>query len=190
MDIFDISQELFHSRVYPGDEAPGYSRKMEIAKNETCNLTVFHMCAHNGTHVDAPWHFIENGKRVEELDLHKLIGPASVVNVSGKLTAGDIGHIMKCSHERLLLKGNAVVTPEAAKELNRHHISLIGVEAQTVGPFDDPEEVHLELLGNEVVLLEGLVLKDVPDGEYLLNAAPLNLGGADGAPCRAVLLRL
>ena len=81
-----------------------------------------------------------------------------------------------------------MVTLKAAKAMNRHGICLVGVESQTVGPEDSPREVHLELLEKEVVLLEGLRLANVPDGIYLLNAAPMNLGGCDGAPCRAVLL--
>ena len=67
-------------------------------------------------------------------------------------------------------------------------IKLIGNESQTVGPENAPKEVHMILLGEEIVLLEGIVLKDVPEGKYLLNAAPLNLGGCDGAPCRAGLI--
>ena len=67
-------------------------------------------------------------------------------------------------------------------------VYLIGNESQTVGPENAPMQVHLILLGAEVVLLEGIRLGEVPEGTYLLNAAPLNLGGSDGAPCRAVLM--
>ena len=69
-------------------------------------------------------------------------------------------------------------------------ILLLGNESQTVGPEDAPMGVHKILLGAGVVLLEGIRLKEVPDGVYLLFAAPLSLGGADGAPCRAVLVKL
>lgn len=65
---------------------------------------------------------------------------------------------------------------------------LLGNESQTVGPEDAPMEVHVILLGAGVILLEGIRLKDVSEGVYLLNAAPLNLSGADGSPCRAVLI--
>ena len=92
--------------------------------------------------------------------------------------------------KRVLFRGRTVITLDAAEELNRREIWLVGVESQTVGPEDAPQEVHFELLGQEVVLLEGIRLNGVPEGTYLLNAAPVNLGGADGAPCRAVLLEL
>lgn len=146
------------------------------------------MCAHNGTHLDAPFHFYKDGKTVDQLDLSKVIGEAKVVSFDGDLTEQDIDRICGDAPKRLLLKGKAVVTLKAAKAMNRHGICLVGVESQTVGPEDSPREVHLELLGKEVVLLEGLRLANVPDGTYLLNAAPMNLGGCDGAPCRAVLL--
>ena len=81
------------------------------------------------------------------------------------------------------------MTLDAAKVFAREKILLYGNESQTVGPLMAPAEVHYTLLGAEVVLLEGIRLQDVPEGIYLLNAAPLNLGGSDGAPCRAVLIR-
>ena len=77
----------------------------------------------------------------------------------------------------------------AARAFAQSGICLIGNESQTVGPEDAPKEVHLILLGAGIVLLEGIVLTDVPEGKYFLSAAPLNLGGCDGAPCRAYLIR-
>lgn len=190
MKIYDITQEVFTCNVFPGDPAPSYERVLEIGKGSICNLTTVSMCAHNGTHLDAPWHFYENGKKVEELDLDRCIGEATVVTMEGELTAEVIRAVMEkeTCRKRLLIRGKAVVTLEAAKEMNRQGILLVGVESQTVGPEDGPAQVHYELLGKEVILLEGLVLEQVPDGNYFLSAAPLKLGGADGAPCRAVLI--
>ena len=78
--------------------------------------------------------------------------------------------------------------PEAAKVFADRKIKLFGNESQTVGPEDAPMEVHLIMLGAEIVLLEGIRLSDVEEGVYILHAAPLNLGGAEGAPCRATLI--
>jgi len=91
--------------------------------------------------------------------------------------------------KRIIMKGNSVVTLELAKIFNRVGIVLVGIEGQSVGPIESPMPVHLELLGRDVVLLEGLVLDEVPVGDYFLSAAPIKLGGSDGAPCRAVLLK-
>lgn len=148
------------------------------------------MCAHNGTHVDAPFHFIEGGRTIDGLELSRVIGGATVVEFHGELLAEDIRRIMKNAQKRILFKGSTLVGLEAARELNRQGVLLVGNESQTVGPEEAPAEVHLELLSAEVALLEGIRLQEVPEGDYLLNAAPLNLGGADGAPCRAVLLKL
>ena len=98
-----------------------------------------------------------------------------------------------CSAEcakRILIKGNMTVTEGAAAVFAGAKIKLLGNESQTVGPIGAPGNVHRILLGADLILLEGLRLGEVPVGSHLLNAAPLNLGGADGAPCRAVLLDL
>jgi arylformamidase len=189
MKLYDITQELFHAKVYPGDEAPSYERTLQIATGDVVNLTVFRMCAHNGTHIDAPYHFIKNGKTVDQIELDRFIGDCTVIEHVGEMTAEDVHRIMTFAKKRILLKGRAVVTLEAAKAFNLYEIYLIGNESQTVGPEDAPMPVHLELLGKEVVLLEGIVLDAVEPGDYWLNAAPINLGGADGAPCRAILIQ-
>ena len=82
------------------------------------------------------------------------------------------------------------MTEEAAKVFAAAGIFLFGNESQTVGPEDAPMAVHLILLGADITLLEGIRLAQVDEGVYLLNAAPINLGGADGAPCRAILISL
>ena len=189
MILYDISQEVFHCEVYPSDPAPKREKVMEISGGDSCNLTKFEMCAHNGTHMDAPYHFIEEGKTVEQLDLGKCIGEALVVEAGGELDQRSAAKIMKSGMKRILIKGKAVVTAEAAEEFNRWQAVLIGVESQSVGPVNSPEQVHRILLSQEVILLEGLVLSEVPEGRYFLSAVPLNLGGADGAPVRAVLVK-
>ena len=93
------------------------------------------------------------------------------------------------SANRILIKGKATLTSAAAQVFADAGIWLYGNESQTVGPEDAPMEVHRILLKEEIVLLEGIRLKNVPEGVYLLHAIPLNLGGADGAPCRATLIR-
>ena len=91
--------------------------------------------------------------------------------------------------ERILVAGPATVTLEAARVFAEGGIRLFGNESQTVGPEDAPMAVHLILLGAGVILLEGVVLSHVPEGKYFLSAAPLKLGGREGAPCRAMLIR-
>ena len=197
MKIYDISQELFGCVVFPGDPVPEKTAISRMSDGALYNLTSLSMCAHNGTHVDAPFHFIADGKTVDQLCLHALIGTAFVVAHEGDISAADANAILRrakaadaMAAKRILIKGKAVVTLQAAQVFADTGVLLVGNESQTVGPEDGPMAVHQLLLGKEVVLLEGIRLAEVPEGVYLLNAAPINLGGCDGAPCRAVLLQM
>ena len=197
MKLYDISQEVFSCAVYPGDPSPEREVMLSIADGAVCNLTAFRMCAHNGTHVDAPFHFLNDGKKIDQVDLARFVGFAYVAEAEGEVTADVARRILKEAREcdaeaaeRILVKGKATVTLEAAKVFAEAGIKLYGNESQTVGPEDAPMQVHLTMLGAEIVLLEGIRLAGVPVGKYLLDTAPINLGGADGAPCRAILIAL
>lgn len=226
MKIYDISQEVFSCKVFPGDPVPARDVLSSMEDGEFYNLTAFHMCAHNGTHVDAPFHFVRDGKTIDEVGLEPFVGMAYVAEHQGVVTAEDAENILrrasqmqarcfgqeclcgqsapneqtvKCESrkqtgniatKRILIKGDAEISLEAAEVFANAGIFLLGNESQTVGPEDAPMAVHLVLLKAGVVLLEGIRLAEVPEGVYMLNAAPLNLGGADGAPCRAVLIEL
>ena len=195
MKIYDISQEVFSCQVYPGDPAPEREILKSMEDGEVYNLTALHMCAHNGTHIDAPFHFVPDGKTVEGIPLEAVVGMAYVAEHHGVVTGEDAVKILEKaknqnpeSAKRILLKGDVEVSMEAAKIFASAGILLLGNESQTVGPQDAPMAVHLTLLGGNVILLEGIRLEAVAEGVYFLNAAPLNLSGADGSPCRAVLV--
>ena len=195
MKIYDISQEVFSCQVYPDDPAPEKKIIRSMEKGEVYNLTAFSMCAHNGTHIDAPRHFIRDGKTVDEKSLEAFIGMAYVAEHSGVVTYNDATEIIEKAKKhnseaakRILIKGDVEVSLEAAKVFASSDILLLGNEPQTVGPQNAPMAVHLALLSADVILLEGIRLAEVSEGIYFLNAAPLNLAGADGSPCRAVLI--
>ncbi len=187
MKLYDITQELFSGKVYPGDMAPSYDRVVAMERGDAYNLTNLTMGVHNGTHIDAPFHFYSSGKTIEELELSRCIGPCTVLEPKD-MDASILKERLKTCQKRILMKGKVEITLEIAKLLNELEILLIGVESQSVGPEEAPMQVHLELLGKEVVLLEGIRLDEVEAGDYFLFAAPLKLGGCDGAPCRAILL--
>ena len=191
MKIYDISQEVFSCAVYPGDPKPEKQTVYSTGAGDLYNLSFFAMCAHNGTHVDAPFHFLHDGKTVDQIDLSHFVGDCFVARHEGDVTAADAKNILKKADgaERILIAGNATVTIEAAEVFAAGGIKLLGNEGQTVGPENAPMQVHLILLRREIALLEGIVLQGIPEGQYFLSAAPLNLGGADGAPCRAYLIQ-
>ncbi len=193
--IYDISQPLFECKVFPGDPKPEKTELMRMNKGDLYNLTAISMCVHNGTHIDAPCHFIKDGKGVDQICLSRFIGPAYVETHNGEVNGADAERIIEHARnahsqawKKILIKGKATVTLEAAIVFAAAGIDLIGNESQTIGPEDAPMAVHLVLLQKEIVLLEGIRLTSVPAGVYLLNCAPLNLTGTDGSPCRAVLM--
>ena len=197
MKIYDISQEVFGSAVYPGDPEPKKETLCSMAKGNLYNLTAFSMCAHNGTHIDAPFHFLEKGKTVESIALERTVGNCFVAEHKGELSADNAEMILQKAKaldpefaKRILIKGNAVVTLAAAEVFSEAGLLLFGNESQTVGPENAPMAVHLKMLGADMAFLEGIRLAEVSEGVYFLNAAPIHLGGADGAPCRAILVEL
>ena len=195
MKIYDISQEVFSCQVYPDDPTPEKKIIKSMEKGEVYNLTEFNMCAHNGTHIDAPFHFIKDGKTVDEICLETFVGMAYVAEHHGIVTGDAAATIIEKAKKqnaeatkRILIKGDVEVSLEAVKVFADSDILLLGNEPQTIGPQNAPMAVHIVLLGANVILLEGIRLAAVSEGVYFLNAAPLNLSGADGSPCRAVLI--
>lgn len=193
MKIIDISQEILSCRVYPGDPKPEAKQISSTEDGENYNLSVFSMCAHNGTHLDAPYHFLPYGKTVEQISLEACVGRCYVARHDGEVTDAEAKEILikaelAGAKERILIAGDAVVTEKAAKLFAEAGILLIGNESQSVGPVEHPMQVHKILLEKNIVLLEGIVLSEVPEGRYFLSAAPLLIAGFEGAPCRAYLI--
>ncbi|MBR6563781.1 MAG: cyclase family protein [Clostridia bacterium] len=193
MKIYDISQEVFSCNVFPGDPTPKNETLCSMDSGDAYNLTAFSMCAHNGTHIDAPRHFIDRGAAVDDLPLECFVGDCYLARCEGDVTEEKALEIMKRAKEaqadeRILLAGDLTVTASAARVFASFGLKLLGNESQTVGPSDSPMEVHKLLLGAGTVLLEGIKLCGIEEGRYHLSAAPLNLASSDGAPCRAYLI--
>jgi arylformamidase len=188
MKIIDITQELFSCSVYPGDTHPSCQQVKTVAK-DGYNLTEMALCAHNGTHIDAPCHFIDSADDVSKIPLDVFYGKCTVVSADGAVDAAQMKAFLESCSERLLFKGECLIADEALDLLSKSHVKLIGVEMQSVSNPDAPKPGHMLLLGKGVIPLEGLVLRDVLPGEYLLSAFPLKLDGSDGSPVRAVLIR-
>lgn len=206
MKIHDISQELLSASVYPGDPEPRAELLSSTKRGDIYNLTALSFCAHNGTHVDAPRHFIDGAQGVDSIPLDRFVGAVYVTTRSGKLAASDAADILDLARaafvassasaldpdgrgRRIIIRGDATVTESCATAFAESGILLLGTESQSVGPLDSPMAVHLSLLSRGVVLLEGLrIPTDLPDGTYLLAAQPISIRDADGSPCRAILI--
>lgn len=190
MKLYDISNELFTANVYPGDPEPEFHPVQRIAGGAACNLTDLRLGTHNGTHMDAPYHFYEDGRTIDQLDLGKCVGPCTLIEHEGEFTRKDVESLAASCQKKLLIKGGTLITADAANALAEYGFEFLGVEGLTVGPLNAPMEVHLILLhpGAEIVIAENLNLSEVPAGDYFLVSVPLKLGGLDGAPCRPILL--
>lgn len=190
--------------VYPGDPAVRVTRALAMARGDAADVTRLDMPAHTGTHVDAPGHVIPGAAGVEALDLDALMGPCRVASVPAATVADGIGpeHLRAlalppaCTRLLLRVRGPGVadpphdapgVTAAGAGWLVDAGVALVGVDTMSVAPPDDPVPTHRILLQAGVVILEGLDLRAVRDGEYTLACLPLLVPGADGAPARAVL---
>ena len=95
MKIYDIAQEVFGCQVFAGDPAPEKKQLCSIEKGDLCNLTAFGMCAHNGTHIDAPFHFIKGGKTVDSIGLDTFVGMAYVAEYCGIVSGTAAAEILE-----------------------------------------------------------------------------------------------
>ncbi len=203
--IYDISRTIFPGMaVWPGDPAFEIIPKGSLAEGSPVNVTHLSLGAHTGTHVDAPYHFTEDGDTLEKVDLAAYWGPAQVVTVSkesGPLFPADFAGVDLGRAPRLLVHSkvssadprvfqNEFVypSPELADRLNAHGVVLFGSDAPSMDAVGAEELTgHHALQRNGILILEGLDLSDVPDGVYELAAFPLKILGGDGSPVRAVL---
>lgn len=193
--------------VYEGDPPVEVALKMSMADGEFANVSQICLGVHTGTHVDAPNHFIEGTRKVVDLDLSILIGPCVVAEVPETVMAIDVEIAEGLPEaERLLLKtrnsafwGAAIggfrkdftyIDPAAARVLVDRGIKLIGIDYLSVEAFDaETPDTHIAFLEKEVIILEGLDLRDVQAGDYELICLPMKFadGAGDGAPARTVL---
>jgi arylformamidase len=202
----DISVPLYTGMVHwPGDPAVEIERIMSIESGDPCNVTALSMGAHTGTHMDAPIHFIKDGKSIDTMPLDATIGRARVLEISDpesvKVDELDSYHIQP--GERILLKTKnssrcwghdtfvedfVYISHEAAQYLAEQQIQTVGVDYLSVGGYSkDGPETHHALLSAGIWIIEGLNLAQVQAGSYELVCLPLKMVGCDGAPARAVL---
>lgn len=211
MTIYDITVPISaETPIYKGDPGVEISSFKSIAAGSSANVSQVAMGVHTATHVDAPNHFIDGARRVHELDPHKLVGPCRVIEVETSVVAIEPEHVGDIDGvSRVLFKTRnssfwsqpelgfrtdfTYLVPETAKLLVENGIVLVGIDYLSIEKSGSPgHPVHITLLEREVVILEGVDLRNVPAGDYELICMPLKYigGGGDGAPARTMLRTL
>ena len=210
MPIYDVTVPIRAGMpIYEGDPAVEIQAWSALAKGDSANVSFLHFGAHTGTHVDAPAHFIEGARKIDALALETLIGRARVVRIPDEITEIEAALIERADLngvERILFhtrnsslwsegfrKDFTHLLPEAAQMLIELGIKLIGTDYLSIEKFHSGHHrTHLALLSNNVVIVEGLNLSEVPEGDYELICLPLRIadGPGDGAPARVVLRSL
>lgn len=191
MQIIDISKDITCCELYPGDPPVRLETVQTIADGCDCNLSAIYTGLHNGTHADAPLHFLDGGDSIEKADLRVFFGECHVIEVPPGAISGEyVNRFFPEKAERILVKsgGKAWFLESAAEELAFSGVRLIGTDALSVGTSGAQKETHTAFLRENVAILENLELEHVRPGRYFLAAQPLKIGGAEAAPVRAVLL--
>lgn len=181
MKLYDISRPLEPGVwTWPGDRPFEASRSWRMEDGASVNVGRVALSCHTGTHIDAPFHYKSDGATSETIDLTACIGPCLVTTLARLDQAGG--------HERVLVKANGGA-PTAAQVHALEGLKLFGTDFHSVDPLDSKTlDAHHALWSMGAVILEELLLDDVPDGRYELLALPLKLVGMDATPVRAVLI--
>ena len=204
MQIIDISLPISNKTlVHPSDDFLKIEPNREFKKDgvRTSKLTIG---SHTGTHIDAPRHFLEKGKGVDQIDLEKCMGLAQVIKIPKNVGIIEKEHLEgKINTPRILFKTKnsslyskpyskdfASLGVSGAEYLIERKVVLVGIDYVGIEASGSPgHPVHTKLLGNEVVIVEGFNLSKVTEGKYELRILPLSLTNLDAAPARAILIK-
>ena len=209
MKIHDISLSIQPGMpVWPGDPSVELERISSIDEGAHANVSRLACGVHTGTHVDAPNHFLNDQRTVENLDLEVLTGPALVIQIPDEILLVTSDVLEKATippgTTRLLLKTRnshiweegkmefftnfTGISPDAAEWLVRKGVRLVGIDYLSIAPYKQGTPAHQVLLIPGVIILEGVDLSKVDPGEYDIYCLPLKLMNSDGAPARAILV--
>jgi arylformamidase len=208
MRTYDISMTISPDMpVWPGDPNVVIQRIGKIDEGAEANVSKLNMCVHTGTHVDAPFHFLQEGNTVEQLSLKLLTGRVYVLHLPEvDVITRDVleGSGIPPRTRRVLFRtrnsdlwkaevidfqsGYVGVSSDGAEYLVNRGVKLVGVDYLSVAPYESTKATHQILLEAGIVIVEGLDLSKVSQGRYTLYCLPLKIVGCDGAPARAILV--
>ncbi|HZG60406.1 MAG TPA: cyclase family protein [Anoxybacillus sp.] len=200
MKMYDVTAPIFEGMpVYKNK--PEKQPKFSTVTNDYVTESRVDMDVHTGTHIDAPLHMVKNGETFETISLEKLVGTCKVfdiTNADDKISKNDIAHLDIQENDFVLFKTKnsfddafnfefIYVAEDAAQYLAEKKVRGVGIDALGVERSQPGHPTHKTLFGNNIIIIEGLRLKDVPEGQYFMVAAPLKLVGTDAAPARVLL---
>ena len=197
----------------PGQPAPGpvpmptVSRFYDVEKGDKVTMSQINMVSHDGTHLDAPLHFIPGGMTIDKMPIETTVGPCRVIEIKDEkeITVAELEPYKIKAGERILFKTKnspgvyavrqytgqyVAISPEAAKYLAAKKIRLVGLDYITIGAMQPPEninDVHKTFLSNGIFILEALNLDGIKPGKYELICLPIRLEKGDAGPCRVIL---
>lgn len=207
-NIYDISRSIDkYTAIWPGDSGYTLRHTKAFSRHDGVNVTKMTMGMHMATHVDAPLHYIKEGKSINEMDLTYFLGEAKVFEIDSKelITLTDVkdldiesGDIVLLKTSNSLIEDNlpffedyVAISIEAANHLVKIGIKTVGIDYLSVESyFSEDSLVHKHFLENDIVILEGLNLKEVTAGKYFISCLPLKLVGTEASPVRAVLIEI
>lgn len=209
MKFHDISVTVTSELpTWPGDPSVELGRVSKIEEGANANVSRITMGVHTGTHVDAPFHFLENGTTVDTLPLDVLIGSVQVVDVGEQVDVINADVLKKSSLipgvSRILFKTRnskiwarnekefqtefVGIDADGAEFLVQQGIKLVGIDYLSIAPYKKSRPTHEILLNAKMIIIEGVDLSKIQAGVYQLVCLPLKLGGSDGAPARTILI--
>jgi arylformamidase len=207
-EVYDISVPLEAVSAYPGDRLFFREWMSRFEDGADCNLSALTLSSHSGTHLDAPAHLLKNGRTLDQYPINRFIIPAHVIHVEcdESIPASAISCLKINKGEALLFKTKnsrrgilyskvfseefVYLSAEAARLCVYSGFSLVGMDSLSVDKYEDTSlPAHQALLENDVLILEGIDLVDIPCGRYTLICLPLSVKGAEASPARAVLVR-
>lgn len=188
--------------------SPGHSRSVILSRaaGDDANATQLTMDVHTGTHIDAPRHFIDDGRTLEEIDLVRLLGDAYVADIpvdgsiepehleASGIPEGVARLILKTGNSRIadlystpFREDYAALSPAGAEWVVARGVDVIGIDYLSIQRYDDPPDAHVTILGAGLVIIEGLDLTPIEAGWHDMICMPILLTGAEAAPARCAL---
>jgi len=193
MKLIDITRTVQEAPVYPGSKPIEIEKLYDMQKGDPFNVSKITAGSHLGTHADAGCHFIkDNPFGIDKMELFRYYGSCRVLTFAADslITREALeGRIDGC--ERMVIRGgeSAFLTRAAADYIIEKGVLTIVTDAMSIAPPDNEAEIHRAVMGTGIAVVENVILDGVEDGEYTLSAFPVKIGGGDGAPVRAVLIK-